>query len=161
MNNLYYLNGADMYDNYGFCPSPGSSDDILSDFPFKNRYSHDWKDENGIETDIDAPPVLDNKTITLRGWIKATSLNDYSSKKAALTMALQTAGTMPLYHVPSNITHNVFCTQPVKVLSRPTPFSSDKIYVQIEIVFEAQHESTTGIPVVGDGTGTHVIIGAN
>jgi len=160
-NDIYYLDAVDLWIAYGFAPSPDCAVDILSDWPLKERYTHDWKDENGIETDLDVPAQLNNKQITLKGHIYAVSLSDYSSKRAALFNACTFAGTKALYHAPSNITHYVFCKVPPKVVDNLTPIrNTNKIVMQVEIVFEAQHESQTGIPVVGTGD-SFTIIGAS
>ncbi|WP_018629182.1 hypothetical protein [Niabella aurantiaca] len=161
-NDLYYLDGVDMYTAYGFVPEPQCSIDIISDFPFKERYSHDWKDENGTETDLDVPPQLANKPITLKGYIQAVSESDYASKRAALANKLKSAGTMALYHTESNLTHYVFCKQPVRVPERLTRIRfTNPVYIKVEIYLEAQHENQTGIPVVGAGGGAYNIIGAS
>lgn len=65
----YFLDGLDMYEEYGFVAAPGCSDAILSSRKPKERYFNDWLDEDGSEWDLTSPTFYEDRQITLRGYI--------------------------------------------------------------------------------------------
>lgn len=80
----YFLNGKDMFLEYGFIPSNGCLDSLMQERETKERYSNDWPEHNGKELDLLAPVVFKERQFKLTGTIKANNYADYAVKIEAL-----------------------------------------------------------------------------
>lgn len=88
LTDKYFLNGIDMYLAYGFIPSDGCLDSLMQEREAKERYSHDWPEENGKEFDLLAPVVFKERKFEFKGYIQALNYADYVAKKEALKAVL-------------------------------------------------------------------------
>lgn len=98
----YFLNGKDMFLNYGFVPSNGSMDSLMERNEPKERYSHDWPEENGKEYDLINPVKLKERQFNIIGTIKADNYADYTAKMDALETELY-SGVCEIEAVIGNI----------------------------------------------------------
>ena len=82
-----------MYTTYGFIPKRGTTDDFLKKPDFKERYSNDWPDEDGVEFDLLSTPKKKAREFDLVGYILADSASQFWTRYNALYDVFDTAGT--------------------------------------------------------------------
>ncbi|MCF3107327.1 hypothetical protein LL912_00910 [Niabella sp. CC-SYL272] len=93
MTGKYFLNGLDMYTQYGFVPAPGCSDDFLRFRQPKERPFNDWPEYSGKEYDTSDNPVYNDRVFTLRGHIVVSTESEFWTKWNALFTAFDKPGT--------------------------------------------------------------------
>lgn len=71
--------------------------DLMQMHETKERYTHDWGDENGIQIDHAAPIYFKEKKITLEMLMLANSEVDFWSKYKAFFQLITKPGTFRLY----------------------------------------------------------------
>ena len=134
MNNLYKIDGIDLYGAFGFIAASGS-DDFLKLPTRKDPPSHNWLEDNNIEYDLSAPAFMD-KSAVLNGHIVAISEADFWDKYQSLWSLLSTPG--------QRILEVVELAQSFKVFYKSSPLSkrltrikgSVKIAVEVSLEFQ-------------------------
>lgn len=91
------IDGVDAYSEYGFIILKGSMESWLLLPEMKNPFSHDWKDENGLEVDLDER-YAKSKDVTLKVLFVAESeVEFWSNYKKTLEM-LTSPGIRTMYY---------------------------------------------------------------
>lgn len=65
MTGRLYIDGKDIYTNFGLCVAEGGNNDIVAFPPLKAVKSNDWQEEDGIEADLSSP-VLNTRDISIK-----------------------------------------------------------------------------------------------
>jgi len=138
MTGLYYLNGLDMFTEYGFVPSPGTSDSILSSRKPKEREFVDWP-ESGKEFNLLSPPVYELRTLPIRGKIIAINEADFILKYNKLKAAFNVAGYLTLLckqieNVQPAI--KVFLSSDIKCIRLTRLKGGHKVIVNVEFTLQ-------------------------
>ncbi|WP_131535454.1 hypothetical protein [Pedobacter nototheniae] len=140
-NNLYKLNGLDVYTTYGFAVSSGR-DGFVKRRKAKPRFKNSWPELNGDEYDLTEPIRFEDRTFNLKGYIMASSLNEFKAKEQALFDALNVPGVVPLTNVKLNITVNVIYQDmaSAEILTK-IPNGNGKMGIAIELVLQEVQQS--------------------
>lgn len=133
--NKYFLDNIDMYSAYGYIATSGS-DSMLQLPKRKEPLSHDWKDQNGIEYDLSAPPVYETRTISLKGFIVAINEADFWTKYNALKEVLFTNGTKLLRCEEIDTEINVFYYDCSNIKRRTRIKNTDLIGMELDLIFK-------------------------
>lgn len=143
MTGLYTIDGTDMYTAYGFIPLKGCSDDILRPRKAKDRYSNDWAEENGMDWDLSSPVKYEDREITLKGIIVASSESDFWTKWSALKTKFTNSGTFTLVcnEFGSNATVKAFYKDTPKCERYTKIKNTDKVVVEVEILIQESQQA--------------------
>lgn len=133
MENLFKIDGYDMYEAFGFIVAEGS-DDFLRLPTSKDKPSYDWPDDV-TEYDLSSP-AFHPREANLIGAIHATSEADFWSKYNALWQMLSAPGERVIEVVELGQSFAVFYKEnPTN--KRYTPIiDSDNVIVQMTITFQ-------------------------
>lgn len=72
MSGRLYIDGQDVYKQYGMYVSDNGWNELVAMPPLKSVESNDWQEEDGIEADLSSP-VLDSREITMTFAIQGVS----------------------------------------------------------------------------------------
>ena len=104
------IDGQDAWTNFGFVVRPGSMEHWLLLPETKEPFSHDWKDENGIEVDL-SNVYLKDKKVSFKACFIADSEAGFWSKYNALFSLLKSTGLRSVYYRELNKTFRVYYTR--------------------------------------------------
>ncbi|MGV3705452.1 MAG: hypothetical protein ACO1NU_08740 [Arcticibacter sp.] len=90
------ISGVTLRDNFGAFITSGL-DDLLRMHDTKERFLHDWGDENGIEFDRKAPVYFKEKRVTLEIVMMGNSEADFWNKYKGFFTLITKPGTFRLY----------------------------------------------------------------
>lgn len=74
MSGRLYIDGVDVYREYGVYVVEGGWNELLSFPPLKPVKSNDWQEEDGIEADLSAP-VLNTRELTIKFAVGGVNAN--------------------------------------------------------------------------------------
>lgn len=86
----YYMDGMDIFSMFGIFVEDGS-DGFLRFPPSKEKYTHNWLDQHGIDTDL-TRVFVGEKEITLNMCIVASSADQFFANKDAFLAHLLKPG---------------------------------------------------------------------
>lgn len=135
------IDGLDAYSEYGFIILKGSMEDWLLFPEMKDPFSHNWKDENGLEVDLDNR-YLKDKQVTLKVLFVADSeMEFWSNYKKTLGMLTQ-PGIRKIYYREMDKEFEVYYTKS----TAPTAFTRlkdvNKVAVGMTLHFAMPDPST-------------------
>ena len=113
LDNMYghlTIDGQDAWGALGFVVRPGSMESWIALPEVKEPFSHDWKDEHGIEVDLSAV-YLKEKKVSLKVYLIADSEAGFWSKYNALSALLTSPGLRTVYYRELRRTFKVFYTR--------------------------------------------------
>lgn len=102
----YYLNGKDMFTEFGFVATEGSND-ILKMYEAKEPYTYSWEDEHGVDIDETVPVYFKPKDINLSGYIVSSNESGFWIKYQKLIDELSATGMHALLCKDLNATVHV------------------------------------------------------
>jgi len=91
------IDGLDAWQDLGFVVRPGSMESWLLLPEVKEPFFHDWKDEDGIEVDLEHVYLKDKKT-ALKCYFISDSEVDFWNKYRALSELLTSPGMRTIYY---------------------------------------------------------------
>ena len=91
------IDGLDAWSDLGFAVRPGSMESWLLLPETKEPFSHDWKDEDGIEVDLENIYLKEKKT-SLKCYFISNSEVEFWNRYRALTELLTSPGMRTLYY---------------------------------------------------------------
>ena len=110
MNGHLTIDGQDAWGVFGFVVRPGSIESWLLLPEMKEPFSHDWKDEHGIEVDL-THVYLKDKKVSLKVYFIAETESSFWTKYNALSTLLTSTGLRTVYYRELNKSFQVFYTR--------------------------------------------------
>jgi len=104
------IDGKDAWSDLGFLVRPGSMESWLLLPDVKEPFSHDWKDEHGVEVDL-SHVYLKEKKVSLKIYFISDSESMFWSKYNALSALLTSPGLRTVYYRELNKTFSAFYTR--------------------------------------------------
>ncbi|GHV10306.1 hypothetical protein FACS1894162_3690 [Bacteroidia bacterium] len=153
--NLYgkiTIDGLDAFQEFGLLRvKNGSLNDWLTFPERKQPLTHDWKDEDGIEVDLDNV-FLKEKNVSLPMILVANSSEQFWTNYNNLLTLLTTAGTRDIYFWELQQRFDVYYTKCDNV-SKPTKLrGTNKIVVNMTLHFVIPTGQFSGIDYMKIGT---------
>ncbi len=115
----------------------------------KEVYAHDWKDENGLEYDLDNAPLYEDKELELDCLLIAEGEADFWTNYNGLLGLINKTGWVDLYCAEADTALEVF----YRSSSTPEQWKrirSEWYIMQFKLYFTAKHKPFAE----GDGSGT-------
>jgi len=132
MTNKYFIDGKDIYDNYGITVEKA---DNLLEFPkAKQGIKTSWNDESGSDYDVTESLVFEESTITLSCYIGGTSLTQIRNYITTFIKDVSTAGL----HILRSVIYSEYIPvlyQGCSNLTKVTTISASEIYCQFTMTF--------------------------
>lgn len=168
------IDGVDAYSEYGFIILKGSMESWLLVPEMKNPFSHDWKDENGQEVDLDKR-YAKSKDVTLKVlFVAASEVEFWENYKRTLEM-LTSPGLRTVYYREMDKEFEVYYTKSSAAKTYTRLKNVNKICVEMTFHFTMPDPTTvierlvapTGMRlyvdsvIVGIGTFTYDVVPAD
>jgi hypothetical protein len=104
------IDGVDVYDELGFIVSKGSMEDWVLFPERKQPFTHDWRDENGIEVDLEHV-YLKEKKVSLKVYFVADSEIEFWGKYKKTLDLLTSPGARTVYYRAMSKEFSVYYTR--------------------------------------------------
>ena len=128
------IDGLDAWGDLGFVVRPGSMESWLLPPDTKEPFSHDWKDENGIEVDLTHSYVKEKK-VSLKVCLISFSALEFQSKYDALCSLLKSPGIRTLYYRELNKTFQAYYTRSSEMKRIKGVKNTDMILFEMTLFF--------------------------
>ena len=107
LDNAYQIDGIDLWTYYGITLEKGSLDDFLKYARRKESITHNWKDEDGLDTDL-SRVFLDAREISVNCFIIADNESDFWLHYNQFLTLLRKPGTRRFSVVVFNQDYNLY-----------------------------------------------------
>ena len=128
------IDGLDAWQDLGFVVRPGSMESWLLLPETKEPFSHDWKDEDGIEVDLEHVYLKDKKT-ALKCYFISDSEVDFWNKYKALSELLTSPGMRTIYYRELDKEFSVYYTRSSEPRRVQGIKNRDKIVIEMTLNF--------------------------
>jgi hypothetical protein len=128
------IDGHDAWQELGFVVRPGSMESWLLLPELKEPFSHDWKDEDGIEVDLENIHLKDKKT-SLKCYFISDSEVAFWNKYNALVELLTSPGLRNIYYRELDKEFEVYYTRSSDPRRIKGLKNSDVIVIEITLHF--------------------------
>lgn len=164
------IDGVDAYSEYGFIILKGSMESWLLLPEMKNPFSHDWKDENGLEVDLDER-YAKSKDVTLKVlFIAETEVEFWENYKRTLEK-MTSPGLRTMYYREMDKEFEVYYTKSSAAKTYTRLKNVNKICVEMTFHFTMPDPTTmverlvapteialsVDSPIIGVGTFTYAV----
>ena len=128
------IDGKDALSEYGFLTQKGSMSDWLLFPGIKEPFSHDWRNEDG--TDVDLENIfLKEKEVTLKVWLAASSFTEFWQKYDRAEAMLTAPGLRTIYYRELEKEFEVYYLKSSNVTAPTRLRNTDKIFIGMELSF--------------------------
>jgi hypothetical protein len=110
MNGHLTVDGRDAWSDLGFMIRPGSMESWLLFPEIKEPFSHDWKDENGIEADLEHVYLKEKKVSLKAYFISDSEIGFWNGYRATLEL-LASPGLRTVYYRELDKEFSVYYTR--------------------------------------------------
>jgi hypothetical protein len=137
LNNLVghlVIDGCDAWTDLGFAVRPGSMESWLLPPEVKEPFSHDWKDEDGIEVDLEHVRLKERK-VSLKCYFISDSEVGFWNKYNALVELLTSPGLRNLYYRELDKEFSVYYTRSSDPRRIQGIKNRDRIVIEVTLHF--------------------------
>jgi hypothetical protein len=172
LNSMYghfAIDGMDAYGDLGFIVLDGSMENWLLYPEIKEPFSHDWKDEDGIEVDLEHVHLKEKKVDLKVYFITDSEIEFWSKYKTALDL-LTSPGLRTVYYRAMDKEFSVYYTRATNPQRVKGPKNADRIIIgmtfhfvmpdpsaMVERLIAPASISLTVGDIVGSGTFTYSV----
>jgi hypothetical protein len=118
----------------GFVVRPGSMESWLLLSEIKPPFSHDWKDEHGIEVDLEHVYLKEKKT-SLKCYLISDSPSQFWTKYNALVSLLTSPGLRSIYYRELDKTFSVYYEKSSEMKRIKGLKNADRIIFEVTLHF--------------------------
>jgi hypothetical protein len=137
LNNMYdhlVIDGMDAWGDLGFIVLKDSMEDWLPYPERKEPFTHDWKDENGIEVDLEHVYLKEKKTALKVYFIADFEVDFWNNYKQTLDL-LTAPGLRTVYYRAIDKEFSVYYTRATNPVRIKGPKNTDKIIIGMTFHF--------------------------
>lgn len=144
LENMYYLDGVDLWTNFGLTIAKGSLDDFLKLPKRKGSIEHNWPDEDGLDVDL-SRNFYEARDINIKFYIISDTEAAFWTQYNGFMTLLKKPGLRRFNVVVFGLNYNLFY-QDCTVWDKLTPFrQTGKLFSSFTVRFTEANPNTTDV----------------